>query len=172
MIDLSIQTESAQATAEVRGLSVEVMSAISKGLHELVQTLRTDIVTNRLYKPRTGGGKIYVNPWTRKEYAEWRKGKTREQISNGRDAAFRQHSGPPAYPQVLSVFHGRLRQGIDVEVSSGRDFVVGTVGTRVEHGAIHELAGKGREWLRPAWRDMESTAVDDYVKTVNRELSK
>jgi phage gpG-like protein len=170
MIDLGITCEAAKAIARLEAIPENVMSACVLALEQITQMVREDILTNRLSKPRTGGGKLYVNPMTRDDYAKWRKGKTREQIREGRPGVHREHSGPPQYPQVLSVFNSGLAQSIKTHVVEERDLVYGIVGTNLGYGAAHEFGGLGRAWLRPAWADNEERALDMWRNKISEEM--
>lgn len=139
-----------KSVVDAQAMLSEIPKATQVGaynaMRELMQVLVTDIKTNRLSKPRTGVGTVRVP---------------------GTKGATRQASGPPNYPQALSVLTGRGRQSITSQVAREMDGdVTGVVGSNLDYMRIHEMQNRGRAWLRPAVRD----ATDEILRIFDDKI--
>lgn len=158
--------------AGLKGDVRNVNKAIKKAqldLLRLCRLLRTEIVTNRLNKPRTGNVYRRASGWKYRKTQN--KAGFTEFTTTGRSFKKWRASGPPQYPQVLSTDTRRLRQSITARIEDRGDVVVGRVGTNVFYGAIHELQNRGRAWLRPALRDKYDELVRQFGITFSAEMS-
>ncbi len=122
----------------------KVDKGMIKFLRQAGELLRADIVRNRLNKPRTGLA-------------------TKSGIG----------SGPPQYPQVLSVRTGRLRNSIAYIIEENPGGAIMRLGTNIHYGAIWERKQIGnRQWLEPAIRDNLREIEDKFGVTIMREIEK
>lgn len=141
---MRVKVEIIETGVRPEEIPARVDAGIDKFLRQAGEFLRADIVRNRLNKPRTGKA-------------------TASGIA----------SGPPQYPQVLSVKTGRLRNSIGYTIEKTPTGSRMRLGTNIFYGEIWERKQIGdRQWLEPAIRDNEKKLEDKFGVAVMSEVEK